>query len=198
MLDVNTENLGRHADERAADGGACVPGCPARSRHEPKLRGHEVRGSAHYRAGWDIHGIPSSAVAIEENPRAAGCEIRVSCHGVAYGLPSVVRTGQSTVTTTSWTRLFPQPSMFHGCSSGCGLPAASVARQVRTCSPGDAVQSYDQRRQANSPTGSSSLASSHAPSTPNSTRTTGAVPHQARPITVTGPAGATRRRLRKS
>src|SRR5438552_10457341 len=77
MLDVNTENLGRHADERAADGGACVPGCPARSRHEPKLRGHEVRGSAHYRAGWDVHGISFVSGCYRRKP--SGGWVRDSC-----------------------------------------------------------------------------------------------------------------------
>ena len=48
---------------------------------------------------------------------------------------------QRTTTRTSWTRLLPMPWRFHGGIVGWMLPASSVARHDRTCSPASASQS---------------------------------------------------------
>src|SRR5215207_1032712 len=105
-----------------------------------------------------------------------------------------------TVTCRRSTSLLAKPFRFHGGSTGCTLPAASVAREQISCSPAGASHSYDQPRHARSPAWSPSVASSQLapPSTLTSTRSTGAQPDHARPSSRHGPASRKRVRVIKS
>ncbi len=80
------------------------------------------------------------------------------------------------------------------------LPAASVARLRRVCSPAGASQSKRQPRQACGPSGGSSSAAANVspPSVDTSTRSICACPDHARPVSVTGPGSRWRSRVMNS